>query len=80
MASPVSPSMMSSVTGDRVENLSPERALQKVKELVTNSSDTLSKVGSTDCTNLGQNGFVEKWLATFCSINVAIRFIFLVLS
>ncbi|XP_060782724.1 EF-hand calcium-binding domain-containing protein 6 [Neoarius graeffei] len=43
MASPVSPSMMSSVTGDRVENLSPERALQKVKELVTNSSDTLSK-------------------------------------
>ncbi|XP_017330552.1 EF-hand calcium-binding domain-containing protein 6 isoform X1 [Ictalurus punctatus] len=41
MASPVSPYMMSS--GDSVENLSPDRALQKVRELVTNSLDTLSK-------------------------------------
>ncbi|XP_026802202.3 EF-hand calcium-binding domain-containing protein 6 [Pangasianodon hypophthalmus] len=43
LVSPVSPSMMSSVTGDRIENLSPERALQKVRELVTNSLETLSK-------------------------------------
>ncbi|KAF4091133.1 hypothetical protein AMELA_G00033480 [Ameiurus melas] len=41
MASPISPSMMSS--GDSVENLSPDRSLQKVRELVTNSLDTLSK-------------------------------------
>lgn len=48
MVSPVGPSMMSSVTIDSVENLSPNRALQRVRELVTNSMDTLSKVGSTD--------------------------------
>lgn len=48
VASPVSASMMSSVTGDNIENLSPERTLQKVRELVTNSLDTLSKVKSTD--------------------------------
>ncbi|GAA6101273.1 EF-hand calcium-binding domain-containing protein 6 [Tachysurus ichikawai] len=43
MASPVSPSMISSVTEDSVKILSPDRALQKVRELVTNSLDTLSK-------------------------------------
>lgn len=63
MASPVSPYMMSS--GDSVENLSPDRALQKVRELVTNSLDTLSKVGSTALTNLGLNGVVQHWAAIF---------------
>ncbi|KAM9470710.1 EF-hand calcium-binding domain-containing protein 6 [Clarias gariepinus] len=38
-----SPSMLSCVTGRSFENLSPDRALQKVRELVTNSVDTLSK-------------------------------------
>ncbi|KAK3564762.1 hypothetical protein QTP86_025272 [Hemibagrus guttatus] len=47
MASPVSPSVISSVSGDSVENLSPDRALQRVRELVTNSLDTLPKAFTT---------------------------------
>ncbi|XP_058252475.1 EF-hand calcium-binding domain-containing protein 6 [Hemibagrus wyckioides] len=47
MVSPVSPSVISSVSGYSVENLSPDRALQRVRELVTNSMDTLSKAFTT---------------------------------
>ncbi|TSQ92613.1 EF-hand calcium-binding domain-containing protein 6 [Bagarius yarrelli] len=69
MESPVSPSIMSSVTGDSVENLSPDRTLQKVKELVTNSLDTLSKAFTAfDKTRMGKIAQAEfrRVLDHFC--------------
>lgn len=54
-----SPSMLSCVTGRSFENLSPDRALQKVRELVTNSVDTLSKV------LYRVNSVVQNWADTF---------------